>query len=156
MKRMAFLASLVVLVFAVGLLAQQTTFTPRAKAVSAEQELLKLEDGWANAEVKADVAFLDKILADDWELTGADGVVLPKAQYLASLKSGDNKVSSEVDADMKARVYGDAAVVTGIVTVKETDKGKDVSGRYRGTDTWIKKAGRWQCVATQISRVAEK
>ena len=61
-----------------------------------------------------------------------------------------------VPNDMKARVYGDAAVVTGGNTTKETIKGKDISGLYRWTDTWIKKAGRWQCVATHASKIAEK
>ena len=58
--------------------------------------------------------------------------------------------------DMKARVYGDAAVVTGRNTSKETLKGKDISGLYRWTDTWIKEAGRWQCVATHASMIVQK
>jgi len=157
MKRFAFLVGAVVLLFGVAILAkQQTTFTPRVKAATAEQELLKLEQEWANADVKADVAFLDKILADEWVMTDADGVFSTKAESLAMLKSGDSKVSSEVPSEMKARVYGDAAVVTGIATEKETFKGKDTSGTYRFTDTWIKKAGRWQCVATHASKVAGK
>jgi hypothetical protein len=153
MKRISIL---VVLVFAVSLLAKQTSFTPRAKVVSAEQELLKLEMDWSNAEVKADIAFLDKILADEWVMTDADGVLWTKAESLAMLKSGEDRVSSEVPSEIKARVYGDAAVTTGIVTDKETLKGKDVSGTYRFTDTWIKRVGRWQCVASHSSKVAGK
>jgi len=149
MKRIVIAVCVVVLAFGVAILAQQ-------KSGSAEQELLKLEQDWANANVKADVAFLERILAEDWVFTDPEGVVWTKAQSLAVLKSGEDVVSSTVPDDMKARVYGDAAVVTGRNTTKETLKGKDISGLYRWTDTWIKKAGRWQCVATHASMIVQK
>ncbi len=149
MKRLAIAVCVVVLAFGVAILAQQ-------KSGSAEQELLKLEQDWTNANVKADVAFLEQILAEDWVFTDPEGVVWTKAQSLAVLKSGEDKIASMVPDDMKARVYGDAAVVTGRNTTKETLKGKDISGLYRWTDTWIKKAGRWQCVATHASMIVQK
>ena len=149
MKRIVLAVCVVFLVSAVAILAQQ-------KSGSAEQELLKLEQDWTNANVKADVAFLDRILAEDWVFTDPEGVVWTKAQSLAALKSGEDKIASMVPDDMKARVYGDAAVVTGRNTTKETLKGKDISGLYRWTDTWIKKAGRWQCVATHASMIVQK
>ena len=153
MKLIAIAVSVVVLTFAVVAWAQ----TPaQPKSGSAEQELLKLEQDWTNAEVKADLAFLDRILADDWLFTDPDGVVWTKAKSLAVLKSGEDVVSSMVPDDMKVRIYGDAAVVTGRATTKETFKGKDISGLHRWTDTWIKKAGRWQCVATHASAIAQK
>jgi ketosteroid isomerase-like protein len=153
MKRIVFAVGLVVLVFAVAILAQTGE---KPKGGSAEQELLKLEQEWTNANVKADLAFLDRILAEDWVFTDPEGVIWTKAQSLAVLKSGEDAIASMVPSDMKARVYGDAAVVTGLNTTKETLKGKDISGLYRWTDTWIKKAGRWQCVATHASKIAQK
>jgi len=121
-----------------------------------EQELLKLEQDWANANVKADVAFLDRILAEDCVFTDAEGVVWTKAQSLAHLKPGGHVITSMVSDDMKVRIYGDAAVVTGRNTTKETLNGKDTSGQERWTDTWIKRNGRWRCVATHSSRIAQK
>jgi hypothetical protein len=153
MKRIAFAISVAVLVFAVTIIAQ----TPaQPKSGSVEQELLKLEQEWTNADVKADWAFLNRILADAWVITDTDGTVTNKAQDLASLKSGELVISSMVADDMKARVYGDAEVVTGRNTLKGTEKGKDISGQERWTDTWIKMAGRWQCVATHSSKIAQK
>jgi ketosteroid isomerase-like protein len=149
MKRTAFAVSVVVLVFGVVILAQQ-------KSGSVEQELLKLEQQWGDALVKPDLAFLDWILAEDYMFTSPEGEVLTKAQMLAELKSGEDVVSSVVNHDMKVRVYGDAAVVTGHSTYKETVKGKDISGEYRWTDTWIRVGVRWQCVADHASRVAGK
>ncbi len=149
MKRTAIAVCVVVLVFGGAILAQQ-------KSGSVEQELLQLEQDWTKALVKADVAFLDRLVAEDWVFTDPEGVVWTKAQSLAILKSGEDVITSLVPDDMKARVYGDAAVVTGRNTSKETLKGKDVSGQYRWTDTWIKKAGRWQCVATHASMIVQK
>ncbi|MGA2363064.1 MAG: nuclear transport factor 2 family protein [Candidatus Aminicenantales bacterium] len=149
MKRIAFAICVVVLIFGIAILAQQ-------KSGGAEQEIIKLEQQWGDALVKRDVVFLDRILAEDYMFTSPEGEVLTKAQMLAMLKSGEDVVSSAVNHDLKVRVYGDAAVVTGYSTYKETVKGKDISGQYRWTDTWIKKAGRWQCVADHASKLAGK
>ena len=56
---------------------------------------------------------------------------------------------------MKVRVYGDAAVVTMRAMIKETYKGEEISDIVRITNTWIKKAGRWECVSTHSSRIGE-
>jgi ketosteroid isomerase-like protein len=153
MKRIAIAACVVVLVFAVTSIAQTPT---QPTSGSVEQELLQLETGWANANVKADVAFLDRILAEDCIFTDPEGVVWTKAQSLEHLKSGEQVITFMVSDDMKVRVYGDAAVVTGRNTAKGTFKGKDVSGQEQWTDTWIKRDGRWQCVATHWSRIPQK
>src|SRR5271169_4118670 len=67
-----------------------------SKSSSAEKELIKLEDGWCDAYVKGDVAFYDRILADDLTATDDEGLVTTKAQEIASLKSGDLKITSMV------------------------------------------------------------
>jgi len=81
---------------------------------------------------------------------------MTKADDLELIKSGDSVITSWVKDEMKVRVYGDAAVVTGRDTIKETYKGKDTSDQYRFTDTWVKRAGRWQCVAAHSSVIAKK
>jgi hypothetical protein len=96
-------------------------------------------------------------VTDDWTtIDPDDGTIMTKAQSLADLKSGEDAYTSAVGDEWKVRVYGDAAVVLSRETVKEQYKGKDVSGQYRFTDTWIKKAGRWQCVASAGTKIAKK
>ena len=125
-----------------------------ATAQSVEQQLKKLEMQWADAEVKKDVAVLDRLLADDFTNIDYEGDLFTKAQVMADLKSGEDVVSSYAYSDMKVRVYGDAAVVTYVSKQKETYKGRDVSGTSRWTDTWVKRGSSWQCVAAHGSRVA--
>ncbi len=120
---------------------------------AADEELRALELQWNDALVKSDVAFLDRVLADDYMFTNPDGRVLTKAELLAETKSGEDVYASAVTHDMKVRVYGDAAVVTGHSAYKEAVKGKDISGEYRWTDTWARVGGRWQCVADHASKV---
>ena len=149
MKPIAIGVSVVVLVFGVAVLAKTQTG-------SVEQELIKLENDWNNAWVKADVKFLDQTLAADYILTDSNGILTPKAELLARLKSGEMIFTSAMSENLKVSVYGDAAVVRGLNTEKSQNKGKDTSGKYQWTDTWIKIAGRWQCVATHASMVPQK
>jgi hypothetical protein len=127
-----------------------------SKSASVEQELIKLEEGWADAMVRVDVAFLDRILADDYMDTDWEGTVTPKAQFIADLKSGDLKFTSMANDDYKVRVYGKAAVVTYRETIKGQYKDKDISGLIRETDTWVKGAGGWRCVASHESKIVEQ
>jgi ketosteroid isomerase-like protein len=50
---------------------------------------------------------------------------------------------------MRAHVYGNAAVVTGILAVRGRGKDGAFEHRYRYTDTWIRSGGRWLMVASQ-------
>jgi len=148
----------VVLVLAVACqaFAQAKPAAPAPNA-NVEKELIKLENDWNNALVKRDVAALSRILADDWiEIDSDNGTTMTKTQSLADLKSGENTYTSAVGDEWKVRVYGDAAVVLSRETVKEQSKGKDASGQYRLIDTWVKKDGRWQCVASAGSKVTKK
>jgi ketosteroid isomerase-like protein len=60
----------------------------------------------------------------------------------------------EVD-DLRVRVYGDTAVVTGRSTPRGRDaRGQEMHGRYRFLRVWVKRDGRWQVVAFQGTRIA--
>jgi hypothetical protein len=127
-----------------------------SKSASVEQELINLEEGCNTAFVSGDVASLDGTLANDYINTDENGTVTTKAQTIADLKSGDLKFSSIVNDDYKVRVYGKAAVVTYREILKGQYKGKDFSGPCRETDTWVKRAGQWQCVAAHESKIVEE
>jgi len=153
MKRFIVAICVVALTFAAGAGAQTPAQT---KTGTAEQEILDLFQDWMNAEVKADMAFLDRFIAEDWVSTDPAGNVWTKAQFLSGRESGEGAVLSFALDNMKARIYGDAAVVTGRMTAKQTFRGQDISGQYQCTDMLIKKDGRWQCVATHLSLIPQK
>jgi ketosteroid isomerase-like protein len=145
------------IVVVLGVATSSTVFgQAKPKGSTVEQALIKLENDWNDASVKRDVVLLGRILVDDYIFTDPDGVMWTKAQDMEMLKSGEDVVTSAVATDMKVRVYGNAAIVTGRNAVKEQLKGKDISGTYAFTDTWVKRPGGWECVATHASRVAPR
>jgi Ketosteroid isomerase homolog len=72
------------------------------------------------------------------------------------VKSGDLKIESSTNEDMKVQVHGDTAVVTYRSTDKGNYKGNDLSGQYRWTDVFVKRNGRWQIVAGQGTRIMQQ
>ena len=110
---------------------------------------MKMERDAAAALAKRDLAGFGSVLSEDAVLTGPDGAVQTKAQLLADLKSGTLVIESSAISDMKVRVFGEAAVVTYTTTDKGNYKGRDISGRYRWTDTFVRREGKWRIVAGQ-------
>jgi hypothetical protein len=149
MKRIAFAVGLVVLVSGFAILAKTQTG-------SVEQEIMKLEDVWGDALIKHDPAPLDKLLADDYIGTNVNGGTYTKAQLLEAVKSSKEDIISMVDDEVKVRVYGDAAVISARDTIKYRAEGKEITELERYTDTWIRRDGRWQCVAGHASTIAQK
>lgn len=127
--------------------------SPRQTAADVEKELTALEDQWSDAYVKGDVAVLERIEADDIVQIDADGNLFTKADDIAEVKAGIYKVKSWTREEMTVRPYGDTAVINGVTRTQGTYKGKDFDSRSRGTDTWMKKDGRWQCVSGQSTRI---
>ena len=118
-----------------------------------EQALTKLEHDWSEALVKKDFALFDQITASEWILSTPDGERHTKAQALADLKSGKIKFESFKVDELKIQLYGDAAVVFGVTTEKLTVGDQAISGQNRFTDTFIKRNGKWQCVATHVTNI---
>lgn len=124
-----------------------------APAKSAEQELINLENELTSAYVHGDTAALERIEAPGFVYTDLKGEVSGKAQDIADVKSGAFKLQSFTPENMKAHMFGDTAVVTGHGTQEGTYNGKDVSGTYAYTDTFIKRGGRWQLAASQYTKL---
>ena len=127
--------------------AQATANDDTAKAIE------KMEQQWVDAAKKMDAKPLEQMLADDFTLTISVGRVVDRDSYVGKIKDGSFKIESIDYSDMKTRVYGDCAVVIGRAAVKGTWDGNDIGGDYAFTDTFVKKAGAWKQVASQITRI---
>lgn len=125
------------------------------EGTSTEQTLKQLEQDWTDAALKKDSAAMGKILANDWVSLGTSGET-SRAKALAELSSGENRIDSMTLGDLKVRVFGDVAVVTGSDDEKSSNKGKDTSGHYVWTDVFVRRDGRWQAVASQGTLVPAK
>jgi hypothetical protein len=117
--------------------------------------LLDLESKMARAWVQRDTQTLEQILADDFTLAGTGDALIGKGEYVAGLDNPEFRTTSAIVNDVRIRVYGDAAVVTGRATYQgwSRKRGRYVR-RFRFTDTFIRHDSTWQCVATHASALA--
>jgi ketosteroid isomerase-like protein len=121
-----------------------------------EEELLKLENEFARAVASNDADALDRLLADDWIIVDPDGSIIDKARFLGVIRSGALSHDSMESTDLRVRLYGNTAVVTGLTTSKGKFMGQEFTSCERATDIFVKQTGRWQCVFTQLTRFTKK
>ena len=131
---------------------------PRASAlqrVESDQDvLIKLERGWNEAFYRKDVAFIEKLLAEEFTATYDDGRIGDKATELGLVAAFDQNVQSATPDEFAVRVYRDTAVVWFTLRLVGIKDGKRSEMALRYTDVWIIRDGRWQCVSSQSTRVA--
>ncbi len=126
-----------------------------SKRTILEDQIKKQEQNWAQATIQAGPSAVDQYEADDIITTDPTGRVTDKTQDKLDLSSGDFKIQSEELSDFKVRIYGNTAVAAGTNTLTGTYKGRDISGKYRFTDTWVKRNGKWQVVASQYNKIQQ-
>jgi ketosteroid isomerase-like protein len=120
---------------------------------SDQQVLIGLERGWNEAFYRKDVAFIEKVLADDFTATYDDGSRGDKAKELALAAEFNQQVESAIQDEFTVRVYRDTAVVWFTLHVVGIKQGQRAELKLRYTDVWVIRDGRWQCVSTQSTRV---
>jgi ketosteroid isomerase-like protein len=123
--------------------------------MSPEEQLLKLEKEFAEAVVKNDPEAIGRFVADEWIIIDADGGIIDKERFLGVIKSGALTHETMESDDIRVRIYGENAVVTGLARSKGKFMGQDFSTRERATDVFVRHDGRWQCVLTQLTRFAK-
>jgi ketosteroid isomerase-like protein len=131
---------------------------PAAKIDKAVQEVVDFRNKYIEAEENRDVAFLDKILADDFFALNPQGKLLDKAGQLENLKRPDRtlKVLNARETHVQFYANGAVAVLTEHVTVDGTDKGRAFGGEYRFLRVFAKQNGAWRVVLAQGSPMPDQ
>ena len=128
----------------------------RAPVESDQDVLIALERGWNDAFYRKDVAFIEKLLADEFIATYDDGSQGDKAKELALAAEFNQQVESATQEDFIVKVYRDTAVVWFTLRIVGVRQGQKSELLLRYTDVWVVRDGRWQCVSTQSTRVATR
>ena len=115
---------------------------------ATERMLFRLESEWAEGVVHRDAATIRRMTAPRWVYTDESGI-MNREQGVAAFTTGQDTVTSAGNEEMRAAVYGNTAVVTGILWMRGHNDQGAFARRYRYTDTWMKLSGRWQCIASQ-------
>ncbi|MCL4858468.1 MAG: DUF4440 domain-containing protein [Caldilineaceae bacterium] len=110
-------------------------------------EVLAAELAWAAAFRTLDIDALDAMMADDYTIIQPGGVVVNKADTLASLRSDQRHWETAASDEHDIRLYGDTAVVTGRWVGKGVNHGVAFDYQARYLCVWVRRDGRWQMVA---------
>ncbi|MBB5345775.1 nuclear transport factor 2 family protein [Tunturibacter empetritectus] len=115
--------------------------------------IIEMERKWAEG-VCVDNGVVAGLLADDFQGTSTSGARFTKADELKDEKGPRTAHECELD-EAKVRFFGDSlAVVYGSEHYVGKDKSQpNIEVCQVWTDTWLKRGGTWQIIASHDNRV---
>lgn len=122
---------------------------------ATDDEIVALESEPRAAQVAADVAALDRLIADELLFTGPDGSVGTKEQDLEAHRSGVVRFRAHEPEELRIRRLGkDVAVIALRARLKVEVGGALSKGTYRYTRVWAREnGGAWRVVGGQVSEI---
>jgi hypothetical protein len=127
-----------------------------AAAPTTLAQIEQMERDRQKAFVDGDIAKLDRETADDYSTITGSGKISTKPQMMANLRAGKTKVESVTLNDLRARVYGDTAVLTGRYDDVHVTDGVRSEAHALFTRIFVRTKGRWQAVAYQQTNLPAK
>jgi len=106
---------------------------------------------WTESYKQRSIDILSSLLADDFVITIEDGNIYSKAGYISHSADATVHVQVAELSDLKVRMHGDTAIVTGAYHERGESNGKPYEYHDRLTDVWMKAGGKWQVVASHYS-----
>jgi ketosteroid isomerase-like protein len=126
----------------------QAAGSPRERAVLAAMEQYK------QAILDRDTAELARTWTENYTLINPQGLLVTREQRLANLGSGSTNVEViENEREITVRLYGDAAIVQNLSTLRGSFSGAPTDTDLRGTFVWVRRDGRWRLVTNQLTAV---
>ena len=127
----------------------QAAGSPRERAVLAAMEQYK------QAILDRDTAELAGIWTENYTFINPQGALVTREERLANLGSGNTNVQViDNEREITVRLYGDAAIVQNLSTLRGTFSGAPTDTDLRGTFVWVRRDGRWRLVTNQLTAVA--
>jgi uncharacterized protein (TIGR02246 family) len=124
----------------------------------AEEEVRRLERQWLDAYEQNDAEAMERIVADDFVITFPNDGMQTKPQLMKMIKAprppGQPRMKFRTEG-VQSRAYGDTVILIGRVVSEYERDGKTVTEQSRYTDTYVRRDGRWQVVASHLSNVEE-
>jgi ketosteroid isomerase-like protein len=122
-----------------------------AQEKSEAATIRALEMKWTESYKERSIDILSSLLAEDFVITIEDGSIYSKAGYISHSADPSTRVQVAELSDLKIRMHGDTAIVTGAYHEKGESNGKPYEYHDRLTDVWMKVGGKWQVVASHYS-----
>lgn len=119
----------------------------------ATRELLQAEADACKAFEAGNADALRQALTADFTLVDSHGNVTGLKQNLAEVAAREPFYQEFRNHDQKVRLYGDAALIVGITSIRGSAGGTPFAADFRYTDTWVRRDGKWLLAASQASRL---
>ena len=121
-----------------------------------DHEIVDLERRLREAQLHADVAALDVLIAPDLLFAGPDGALATKEQDLAAHASGAVRFRTHEPEELRVRRVGDACAIVSLRTRLGVEVGGTlVEGTFRYTRVWARDPdGQWRVAGGHVSAVA--
>jgi ketosteroid isomerase-like protein len=124
--------------------------------ISAQQDtgaaaVRALEFKWADAYKSHQFDLLSSLLDDDCVSTYEDGSVFGKLGVMSYIAKPSEHVEVAEMSDLKVRMHGETAVVTGAYHERGVSDDKPYDYHDRFTDVWMKVRGNWKLIASHYS-----
>jgi ketosteroid isomerase-like protein len=126
-----------------------------------KSRILTIQQEWADARVKPDIGYLERLYAKEFRVHTITGEVASREDDIALFREGKIKPQFVRDEDMNVSIYGQVAVVTGTENVGGTyeagpQKGQFAQFSIRFTNVFVHRDGRWQLVLHQGTAIPQK
>lgn len=118
-----------------------------------QQRVMQVTQDACVAFLEADLAAAEALLAPGFTLVNSSAAVQSREEVLAEIRNRDPVYDEFRNHSMTARVFGDAAIVQGITTVKGKSGGQAFDVNVRFTDTLIREKGRWRLVVSHVTAI---
>jgi ketosteroid isomerase-like protein len=118
-------------------------------------ELQRLETVWNEAHEHGDANALEALWADDLQVAVPRMPVMNKAEAIHFARSGQMRFLRYATSDLRIRVYGNAAVVTGRMQRIRVVNGRQTSDDWRFTKVYVRQVQKWRVVAFHASEAAQ-
>jgi ketosteroid isomerase-like protein len=122
-----------------------------AQEKSDSATIRAMELKWTESYRQHSIDILSSLLAEDFVITVEDGNMYSKAGYISHTADSSVHVDVAEMSDLKIRMHGDTAIVTGAYHEKGVSAGKPYEYHDRLTDVWQKVGGKWQVIASHYS-----
>ena len=112
--------------------------------------IAKAHEQWIRAFQQHDPTLIEPLLADDLVYYGPEP--FNKQHLMQHVRDTSFTLASVSQHELRVRVLGsarDVVVATGAVNAKGRRAGEAFDLRNRYTEVWVKRGGRWLCVAGQ-------
>jgi len=121
--------------------------------------VLTIDQRFNAAILASDTAVFNTVLAPEYLFITSTGSVRTRDEVIGYYAAGDVSYRVYRADSVRVRIFGDAAVLTSLrVTegrlVSGPRAGTDLSGHYRSTRVYVRRAGTWRLVSTHESRMA--